>query len=396
MIATIEGSYLKGTISAIPSKSYAHRIAICNFLSGASITVCKDFSSNDIDVTVACLENIRRGVNDLDVGESGSTLRFLLPLCAVLGGKYSFTGHGKLMQRPNDELFAVMRSHGIKIEQTEKIYIYGKLTSGKYEIRGDISSQYISGLLMALPFLDGDSEIVLTTPLCSAPYVEITLQVLKAFGIVVERTLNGFKVLGNQKYNGNSAVEGDWSNAAFFLVGAAINGEVTISGLNPDSVQGDKFILEILRLAGVDVCVNKKGVTVKKSEIKNFEFSASDCPDLVPIAAVLAAFANGKSVIKDVERLKIKESDRIESAMAMLNGFGINANSDGKSFIVYGGNPVCGKADSFNDHRLAMASSILALGVQGVSTITGANAVNKSYPTFYDDCQKLGGVVKYV
>ena len=157
-----------------------------------------------------------------------------------------------------------------------------------------------------------------------------------------------------------------------------------------------KFILEILRLAGVDVCVKKKGVTVKKSEIKNFEFSASDCPDLVPIAAVLAAFANGKSVIKDVERLKIKESDRIESAMAMLDGFGINANSDGKSFIVYGGNPVCGKADSFNDHRLAMASSILALGTQGVSTITGANAVNKSYPTFYDDCQKLGGVVKYV
>ena len=396
MIATVEGSYLKGTIPAIPSKSYAHRVAICNFLSKAPIAVCKDFSSNDIDVTVACLENIRRGVNDLDVGESGSTLRFLLPLCAALGGKYSFIGHGKLMQRPNDELFAVMRAHGIKVEQTDKIYIDGKLTSGEYKIRGDISSQYISGLLMALPFLCGDSEIVLTTPLCSAPYVEITLEVLKAFGIAIERTGNGFKVCGNQKYNGNSAVEGDWSNAAFFLVGAAINGEVTISGLNSDSVQGDKFILEILRLAGAAVEMDEKGVTVKKSEIKSFEFSAGNCPDLVPIAAVLAAFANGKSVIKDVERLKIKESDRIESTMAMLNGFGIKSESDGKSFIVYGGNPVCGKADSFNDHRLAMASSILALGAQGVSTITGANAVNKSYPTFYDDCQKLGGIVKYV
>ncbi len=397
MIAKVESAYLQGEIKAIPSKSYAHRIAICNYIaSGALSGGCDNFVSNDIKATLDCLENLSKGNTVLDVGESGSTLRFMLPLCAVLGGRYSFICHGKLLERPNDELFSVMRAHGVSVEQTDKIYIDGKLSCGKFSLRGDISSQYISGLLMALPILKGDSEIILTTPLCSVPYVEITLEVLKSFGVKIERTKNGFKILGNQKYQGGIRAEGDWSNVAFFLVGGAVNGNVCISGVNPDSVQGDKFILDILRLAGVNFTIENDCVKVNKSKVQAFEFSAKDCPDLVPIASVLAAYSDGKSVIKDVERLKIKESDRILSTIEMLTAFGVKAESDGKSLIVYGGEIVGGAVDSFNDHRLTMASAILALGAKGSSVLRRAEAINKSYPTFFEDYEKLGGVVEYV
>ena len=397
MIAKVESAYLKGELKAIPSKSYAHRIAICNYLANGTLSGgCDGFASNDITATLNCLENIKKGCGVLDVGESGSTLRFMLPLCASLGGQYAFIGHGKLLERPNDELFSVMREHGVSVEQSDKIYIDGFLTPGKFCLRGDISSQYISGLLMALPILDGDSEIVLTTPLCSAPYVEITLEVLKSFGIKIDREENRFKILGGQTYLGGTTAEGDWSNLAFFLVGGAVNGDIRITGLNPDSVQGDMFILDILRLAGVDILIENGCVSVKKSKIKAFEFSAKDCPDLVPIASVLGAYSDGKCVIKDVERLRIKESDRILSTITMLKAFNIRAESDGKNLVVYGGKPVGGEIDSFNDHRLTMASAILALGAEGKAILTRAEAINKSYPTFFEDYIKLGGVVQYV
>jgi 3-phosphoshikimate 1-carboxyvinyltransferase len=397
LIAKVKNAFLEGEIKAIPSKSYAHRIAICNYLSDGSIDAgCENFTSNDITATLSCLECIKQGKGELDAGESGSTLRFMLPLCSAIGGKYAFTGHGKLFERPNEELFEALKLHGVKVSKTDKIYLDGKLRSGRYEIRGDISSQYISGLLMALPLLDGDSEIILTTPLCSAPYVEITLEVLKNFNVKIEKLENGFKVFGNQTYHGKVLAEGDWSNVAFFLVGGAVNGNVSVSGLNADSVQGDKYILEILRLAGVDFEFAEKGITVRKSNIKPFEFCAEDCPDLVPIVAVLASYADGKSEIRGVERLKIKESNRIESTISVLNSFGIKAESDGSKLVVYGGKPICGNAQSFNDHRLTMASAILALGAQGYSVLTGAEAINKSYPNFFDDYEKLGGVVEYV
>lgn len=388
----VENSYLSGKIRAIPSKSYAHRIAICNFLAGKNpVAECGDFTSNDIAVTEKCLKDIKDGKRELDCGESGSTLRFLLPLCASLGGKFSLTGHGKLMDRPNDELFSVMQDNGVCVKKTDKIYLNGKLTAGEYHIRGDISSQYVSGLLMALPTLKGDSRIILTTPLVSAPYVEITIEVLSAFGIKIQKTENGYFIKGGQSYSGNVLPEGDWSNGAFFLCAGAISEEVTVTGLNKKSVQGDKYILEILLRAGANVSVNKNEITVKKSELKAFSFDAENCPDLVPISAVLASFANGVSVIKNIQRLKIKESDRIESTIAMLSAFGIKAECDGVNLIVYGGKMTAGEVDSFNDHRIVMSSAVLALGVQGSSLIKNAQAVNKSYPTFFDDYNSLGG-----
>lgn len=209
MIAKIEKSKIFGKIDAIPSKSYAHRIAICNFLAG-NVPSGKsgDFTSKDIAATERCLKGVNAGENEVDCGESGSTLRFLLPLLAARGGEYIFIGHGKLMQRPNDELFSVLREHNITIDKRENIKISGKLTSGDFRLRGDVSSQYVSGLLMALPTLDGDSTITLTTPLSSAAYVDITLEVLKAFNIDIKKTDSGYFIKGGQRFSGDIFPEG--------------------------------------------------------------------------------------------------------------------------------------------------------------------------------------------
>lgn len=387
-------SKIRGTINAIPSKSYAHRIAILNFFAGNDPSCdCGGFTSEDIKATTNCLLAIKKGERTIDCGESGSTLRFLLPCLAAVGGEFEFIGHGKLMQRPNEELFKVLNEHGVKVESGERIKISGKLTGGEYFIKGDISSQYISGLLMALPYVDTDSKIVLTTPLASSPYVDITLELLDKYGIKTERTDYGFFVKGGQKYSGNALPEGDYSNAAFFLVLGALAGKITVKGLLLNSVQGDKYVLKILKDAGAKIKTDEKGITVKKSKLKAFSFSAKSCPDLVPIACVLASAANGKSVIYDVERLKIKESDRIESTISMLSAFGIKAESDGKSIFVYGGKLTGGKADSFNDHRIAMSVAVLAAAAKGDSFLTDALAVNKSYPNFFKDYYKVGGKI---
>ena len=396
MIAKIEKSKIFGKIDAIPSKSYAHRIAICNFLAG-NVPSGKsgDFTSKDIEATERCLKDVNAGKYEVDCGESGSTLRFLLPLLSARGGEYTFIGHGKLMQRPNDELFSVLREHNISIEKQENIKISGKLTSGDFRLRGDISSQYVSGLLMALPTLDGDSTITLTTPLSSAAYVDITLEVLKAFNIKIEKTDNGYFIKGGQKFSGDILPEGDWSNAAFFLVAGAIGKEVEVYGLNPDSVQGDKAILNVLDNAGAKVEIDGDSIKVKASELKGFCMDAENCPDLVPIVAVLAAVAKGESVIKNVERLKIKESDRIESTINTLKAFGVKAEYKDNSLVVYGSTPVGGTVDSYNDHRIVMAASVLASVSDGVTIINGAEAVQKSYPDFFADFIKLGGEAEY-
>ena len=390
----MESAYLNGEINAIKSKSFAHRISICNFLAGNKISSVKGVKSKDIIATENCLNALIQKQSELLCGESGSTLRFMLPLCASLGGEYTFLGQGKLLSRPNEELFSVLSANGVDCKKfDDKITIKGKLSAGEYKIRGDISSQYISGLLMALPTLDGDSKIILTTPLVSKPYVDITLEVLRNYGVKIIENNNCFIIKGNQKYLGNIEPEGDWSNTAFFFVGGAINGNIIIKGLNANSVQGDKSIVEVITSAGGKICCDNGIFSVQKSELKAFTFDAEDCPDLVPILAVLASFASGKSIIKNIQRLKIKESDRIESTMALLNAFGIKAECDGVDLTVYGGElavntPVI---NSYNDHRIVMASAILATFSKCGCIIEGAEAVNKSYPNFFEHLTKLGG-----
>jgi len=396
MNVKIHGASVLGEVDAIPSKSYAHRISICNFLAGKTPTSgCKNFTSKDIEATENCLALLKSGKTVLDCGESGSTLRFLLPLTAALGGEYEFIGHGKLMERPNEELFSVFKNHGVTCQKSDTIKIRGKLSCGEYKIRGDISSQYISGLLMALPTLDGNSKITLTTPLVSAPYVDITLEVLSGFGVKIEKLEDGYYVYGNQKYVGEVYPEGDWSNMAFFMALGAMAGSVTVRGMNLNSVQGDKKILEILQLAGALVTINNKNVTVKKSKLKAFSFNAEDCPDLVPIAAALASRADGVTEIKKVERLKIKESDRIESTIKMLASFGIKAESDGHTLKVFGSEnelSVSSSVSAYNDHRIVMSAAVLGATAKVETVITDAQAVNKSYPSFFIDYSSVGGV----
>ena len=389
----IEKSKTGGIVKAIASKSFVHRILICDFLAGNKLSKeFNGFCSKDILATYNCLSDIKSGKRVLDCDESGSTLRFLLPLCASLGGEFTFLGRGRLLSRPNTELLVALSKKGINFkENADNIKIWGKLTEGEFEIKGDISSQYVSGLIMALSSLEKDSKIILTTPLASKPYVDITLSVLKQYGVKVESTDYGFFIKGNQKFNGMLDAEGDWSNMAFYLVLGAINGGISVSGLNLESVQGDKKILEILKSANANIEINKEKITIAKSELCGFIMDAQDCPDLVPICAALGAVASGKTIIHNIERLKIKESDRVLSTLQMLKAFGIKAEEKESLMIIYGGKAKGGVVSSFNDHRIVMASAVLGAVACGTSQIIDAGAVNKSYPTFFKDFKSVGG-----
>lgn len=396
MIKKIFSSTLNGEISAITSKSFAHRAMICHYLATGQVDTLKATESGDVLATKRCLSALKNG-ELLDAGESGSTLRFFIPLVLAIGGKFTFVGHGKLMQRPNDELFLALSNHGVSFVKKENtLTVTGKLTAGEFSIRGDVSSQYITGLMFALPLLDGDSVINLTTNIASRPYVDITLEVLKKYGIEIIENENKFIIKGNQKFKpAMTDVEGDWSNSAFFLVGGAISGEVTVSGLNVSSLQGDKVIVDILKSAGAHLKIDNDKVTAKKSELKAFTFNANDCPDLVPIASILAGASKGQSVITNVQRLKIKESNRVESTINMLSAFGVTAYEKDNNLFINGANGQFsgGTVSSFNDHRIAMSTAIGALIAKNTVIIEGADAVNKSYPDFYKDYSLLGGKV---
>ena len=394
MKVIVENSLAKGVVNAIPSKTYAHRVLICDFLAGNDIrSEFNGFTSKDILATANCLNDIKKGITTLNVGESGSTLRFFLPLLSAIGGSFTLNGQGRLMQRPNQELINALEEHGMKISSGDSINLTGKLTSGKFYVKGDISSQYVTGLLMALPLLNGDSEIILTTPLSSKAYVDITIEVLESYGIKIDKTENGYVVYGNQTFKGDCAVEGDWSNMAFFLSLGALSGRITVKGLNADSLQGDKKILQVIKDFGARVEIDQGGIVVSKDRLIGFTVDADDCPDLVPIMAVLGAFAQGKTTINQVQRLKIKESDRILSTLEMLKSFGIKAESDGQKIEIYGGKPTGGVVNSYNDHRIVMASAVMGLVATGKTTILDSGAVDKSYPTFFDDYLALGGKI---
>ena len=390
-------SKFDGNVSAISSKSYVHRLLICLALAKGE-TKIKYLKSADVIATKNCLKEIFSNKQNkvLDAGESGSTLRFLLPLSLAIGGEYEFIGHGKLIERPIADLVDVLSKHGAKITCQNTIKASGKLTVGDYAIRGDISSQYVTGLLFALSILDGVSTITLTTPLASSPYVDITLKLMLDFGIKVDVIDTGYVVYGGTGYKmpKNLTSEGDWSNAGFMLVGGAISNKCTVTGLNLDSTQGDKVILDVLKSAGADVKTSSDTVTVYKNKLKAFTFDASNFPDTVPIVSVLASCCDGVSVIKNIQRLTIKESDRVQSVISMLSAVNIVAKRVDDDLIIYGGSPTGGVIDSFNDHRIAMSGAILSLVANDDVKILGANAVNKSYPTFFDDFTLLGGKVK--
>lgn len=406
---------LSGKIDIPPSKSAAHRAAICAMLASSESGLAPVQETGDMLATIRAARALGAqaelsgdhlkitGIGKvpataaLDCGESGSTLRFFVPIAAALGVNASFMGHGRLPQRPMDELVGVLEQHGVTVTKNsgEILGVSGRLEAGTYEIGGSISSQYITGLLLALPLLKGDSEIILTSPLESRGYVDMTVSVQKRFGVLVTETATGWKVKGNQRYiPQNFKIEGDYSSAAFWLCAAALGGRIETTGLDFNSKQGDRQILKLLGDIGAEVQYIRDFVAVKHSTLKAFNADVSQIPDLMPILAVTAVFSNGVSRLYNAHRLRLKESDRLASVAAGLRnlGAGIIENADELIIIgqdwLFGG----GVADSFGDHRIAMSMSIAASFCRNPSVILGADCVDKSYPCFYRDFAMLGGM----
>ncbi|MBR4020744.1 MAG: 3-phosphoshikimate 1-carboxyvinyltransferase [Firmicutes bacterium] len=384
-------------IRIISSKSDAHRALICGALSKDPCRVIYSGTSRDIEATEACLGALREGRREMYCGESGSTLRFLLPLMGALGHEAEFHMEGRLPQRPLSPLYEELEAHGCTLSPQGQVplTIEGQLQPGTYRLPGNVSSQYISGLLFALPLLEGDSEILLTSTLESTPYVDMTIKTLSLFGIRIEKTSGGYAARGNQAYTAPKEymVEGDWSNACFFLAaGAFTEGGITVSGLNLDSLQGDKAILDILQEMGATVSTGPAGITVQPGEgLCGITIDASQIPDMAPILSVLGLAASGTTEIRNAERLRIKESDRLRAITKTLTALGGQVEELPDGLRIEGGRRLTGGTiDSHNDHRIAMMAAIASLICDGKVTIGHAEAVEKSYPDFFDVLREAG------
>ena len=412
MNIVIEPSSLKGEITAIPSKSVAHRMLICAALADGPTTLRIPKTSDDIDATADCLRALGAAItvnNEdyivepiaqieniplLDCGESGSTLRFLLPVAAAAADRCRFDGHGRLPERPLSDLTDAMKEHGVSFDGEKLPFtIGGRLRGGIYRLPGNVSSQYITGLLLALPLCEEDSVIELTTALESASYIDITLSVLKTFGITVHCERNRYIIQGKQVFRspGTLPVEGDWSNAAFFLTAAALNNDITMTGLNPNSAQGDRKIIALLEQLGAVTQKDNGRLTLRSDDLKGCTIDIQDTPDLLPVLSVAAAFAQGKTTFINAARLRLKESDRLASSAAMIENLGGRAEVGEDELTVYGTGLIGGTVESCNDHRIAMSAAVAATRCSKPVTILNAEAVKKSYPGFYNDYNKTGG-----
>ena len=390
MTETILPGSLRGEIPAIGSKSAAHRLLICAALAkGPTQILCRE-TSNDIEATRMCLAAMKPD-GTLPCGESGSTLRFLLPVAAALGLDVTFEMEGRLPQRPMGPLEEQLSAHGITVTRptANTLAICGQLTPGDYVLPGNVSSQFISGLLFALPLLDRPSTLTVTGNLESGPYVDMTLEALAQFGVEISVDNQVFSIpAAAYRSPGTAEVEGDWSNAAFWLCAGALGGPVTVTGLRPDSLQGDKVVFDLLRQLGAKTCRSGDRFTVSSAPLRGMEIDAAAIPDLVPILAVTAAAAEGETRITNAGRLRLKESDRLETVHRLLLAMGADAEQTADGLIIRGGKPLTGGTiDSFGDHRIAMAAAIA--GLLCPMTVTGAEAVAKSYPNFWRDYRRL-------
>jgi len=387
----ITPSKLNGRITAIPSKSYAHRALICAALSDAPTSLNITPFSEDVKATLRCIEElgavityadssltVTPGKKDirkafLDCGESGTTARMILPAALTLCPEITLSGAGRLPERPMSELVRELRKKGTDISgDFIPLTAKGKLSAGLYEIEGNITSQYISGLLTALSAINEKSEIRLLSPAVSMGYIDMTLEVLKKFGARTEKKENGFIINPSLlKSPGSFTVEGDWSNAAFFVAANSMGNEIEINNLNPESLQKDSRILHLTDCDLID---------------------GEDIPDIVPILSVAAAAKKGETKIINVSRLKLKESDRLCGTKKMLEDLGGKVEITDDTITVFGkGYLDGGTSDSINDHRIAMCLAIASTICRKEVIITNAQAVNKSYPGFFEDFNRLGG-----
>ena len=421
MRAIITPSSPAGIISAIASKSVAHRLLICAAFSDKKTEIRCEKTNKDILATVDCLRSMgadveyengrfyvtpinkdeKRNSVILPCNESGSTMRFFLPIACALGGSWHFLMEGRLPERPLSPLREELEAHGICFEyaSSNDLCVSGKLSCGDYSIRGDVSSQFVSGLLFALSFIEGTSRLTVTGHIESAPYIEMTLDALLSFGANIKRDKNVFTVIGGQLTSpGIAEVEGDWSNAAFPLCAAALgNGKITLTNVDLSSRQGDMKILDLLESFGAKVIREEKQVTVIGDKLCGIEINAEQIPDLVPVLATVASGAEGKTVIYGASRLRIKESDRLQTTYEMLSRLGADIILTDDGFIINGKRKLCGGVvDSHNDHRMAMSPAVASVICKNAVTVNDAGSVSKSYPEFWQDFSKLGISVELI
>lgn len=400
-----------GVVRAPSSKSQAHRLLICAALGESACTVNCGEKSKDIEATAKCLAALCADIKELfsgiyrvfparksggavlPCGESGSTLRFLLPVCGALGKSAVFKMEGRLPERPLYPFDELLCARGMSIEKCgDELRVSGRLQSGVFEIAGDVSSQFISGLLFALPLLDGDSVIRITGKTESRAYIELTESALKSADIRFEKSENEYTVFGNQKYAlpDGAGAEGDYSNGALFLcMGALSESGIRVVNLPEASLQGDKKIVDILRRFGADVSVRRNEITVRKGNLCGCEIDASDIPDLVPVCAVTATAAEGETRIYNAARLRLKESDRLSATAELITNLGGSVTELPDGLIIRGGGLRGGKISSYNDHRIAMSAAVAACICTEPVTISNPNCTDKSFPLFWERFEAL-------
>lgn len=405
---------LQGTVTIPPSKSDAHRAVICAALSRGVSKIAPIELSEDITATLRAVETLGVSVRleenvltvdgsalgtarsrELDCGESGSTLRFFIPIAAALGLPVRFTGRGRLPQRPLGTYLECLPPAGVNCQSTGGLpfSIHGKLQGGRFAVAGNVSSQFITGLLLALPLTGEDSEIVLTTPLQSAGYVEMTIRTMAAFGVTVEKTMAGYRIAGGQRYQPqNYAVESDWSQAGFYLAAGALGSRLALHGLRRDSIQGDRTAEAVFSAFGAQLEWQGKALIVSPGVLRGIAVDASQIPDLVPPIAAAAALAEGESKITGAGRLRLKESDRLAAMASAINALGGSVQEEEDGLVIQGVSSLKGgRVSGCNDHRVVMAMAVAALRAGGPVEITDPHSIRKSYPSFFKEYNRLGG-----
>lgn len=404
-----------GEVHIPASKSQAHRMLLCAAMGEKEVTLRCRGLSKDILATVACLKALGASVDaegevlhlrpvsapppglcPLPCGESGSTLRFLLPLVGALGASAVFEREGRLPERPIEPLRRELCRNGMDIRSDgARLSCSGQLRPGAFSLPGNISSQYISALLMTLPLLEGESTLHMEGALESAAYVAMTEEVLRLGGVRTEKTGYGYRIPGGQRcrFAPELSVEGDYSNAAFFLCAGALSERgIRVTGLDPQSRQGDRAIVPLLEEMGAQVASDGSSVTVKRAALHGITIDASPIPDLIPVLSVVAAAASGETRVIHAQRLRLKESDRLHSTTQMLRALGAEAEELPDGLVIRGGRTLAGgTVDACGDHRIAMSAAVAGGICRGAVTICGSECVQKSYPDFWTDFQQLKG-----
>ena len=430
MNVTIEARELSGTVAAVASKSVAHRLILLAALADGTTDIDCTTTSEDIEATISCVRSLgalvsrthlglrvvgipatrrrelpRQG-GPLDCGESGTTLRFLLPIVSTQDEEVQIVGHGRLAERPLSPLYEELVRHGAEISEQGSfpLRVSGPICGGTFRLPGDVSSQFVSGLLMAAPLVDGPVKVLVSEPVESFPYITLTIRALAAFGVAVEQshiTIDGAPHLCLDVARsplvspGAIQVEGDWSNAAFWLAAGALSKDgIEVTGLDSTSTQGDRAIMAALTLLGARVARTRGTAACRHDSLHSIELDVSNIPDLVPPLAAVAACADGVTHLRGAGRLRLKESDRLQSVSAAINAVGGQARVEGDELVITGGELAGGTVDAANDHRIAMMAAVMACRARGPVTVRGAQCVAKSYPAFWDDYEQLGGLIE--